>query len=162
MPQLDMSTFASQIFWLLVTFSVLFLIVAQRIVPTIHSILENRRQRLTNDLSQADKLRKEANEARQEYEYMLAKSRKEAGAILAKASQAIADQTAQRNAKLDDTLSRQIAESETRLRKTRQETKEKLEPIAVAVTSDIIKKLLDVSLSDNDIQNAIKQQNTAH
>ena len=42
MPQLDFSTYTSQVFWLIVTFSILFLLVWRVIAPKVTDALEAR------------------------------------------------------------------------------------------------------------------------
>lgn len=158
MPQLDVSTFASQIFWLIIAFSFLYVMVARRILPGIHEVLENRRRQLTNDLDRAEKLRKEAESVRQEYEHLLAKSRHDASNIVHKAMQDVADKSAQRHARLDETLAKQIAESEVRLKESRKKVVDQLEPVAVAVTADIIQRLLNNSVDESAIKEEISSR----
>ena len=65
MPQLDFATFASQIFWLVVTFGVLYLIMARSALPVIREVLQTRQTRIFEDLRKAEKLKEEAQEAKQ-------------------------------------------------------------------------------------------------
>ena len=60
MPQLDPSTFATQLVWLIITFLILYLILWKSALPRIASILQDRQERIDNDLEKAEKLKKEA------------------------------------------------------------------------------------------------------
>jgi len=53
MPQLDLSTFPSQIFWLAVFFVVLYLLMAKLAIPKIERVIDERRNRVENDLDKA-------------------------------------------------------------------------------------------------------------
>ena len=50
MPQLDFSTFANQIFWLVVTLVVIYLVLSKVALPRIASVLAERQGTITNDL----------------------------------------------------------------------------------------------------------------
>ena len=54
MPQLDFSTYGNQIFWLLVTLVVIYLILSRVALPRIAAILNERQGTITNDLAAAE------------------------------------------------------------------------------------------------------------
>ena len=60
LPQLDVQTYASQIFWLVVSFIVLYFLVAKVAMPRISEVLEERQERIEDDLDKAETLKKEA------------------------------------------------------------------------------------------------------
>ena len=68
MPQLDPTTFAPQLFWLVVTFVLLYLVMWKLVIPKIGEILQDRQIRIDNDLDKADHLKIEAEAAREAYE----------------------------------------------------------------------------------------------
>ncbi len=63
MPQFDSSTFASQVFWLTVTFVALYFVLARSVLPKIARVLEARQGRIDDDLERATHLEQEAKEA---------------------------------------------------------------------------------------------------
>lgn len=81
MPQLDLSTFAPQIVWLVLTFGVLYLIMARVALPRIANVIEGRRDRIANDLDEAERLRQESEAAIATYEAELAQARGKAHEI---------------------------------------------------------------------------------
>ena len=74
MPQLDSSTFASQLFWLTVTFIPLFIILWKVALPRIGTTIETRRARIEADLDKAAALRDDAVRALAEYEKSMARA----------------------------------------------------------------------------------------
>ncbi len=68
MPQLEIGDFAPQIVWLVITFVSLYLISWKLILPRIGDVLDAREERITDDLEEADKLKKAAEEALSTYE----------------------------------------------------------------------------------------------
>ena len=75
MPQLDPSSFGSQLFWLAITFSVLFLVLTYFILPRIGSTLEARQSRLQGDFDAAERMSEEAKQALEAYEEALSEAR---------------------------------------------------------------------------------------
>ncbi len=63
LPQMDTGTFPSQIFWLVVTFGLLFLVLWRITLPMIEGVIGDRRNRIEGDLGAAEKLRQQAAEA---------------------------------------------------------------------------------------------------
>ena len=53
MPQFDPSTFASQIFWLVIVFGALFWFMTKKAIPRMTQILETRAERIQGDLDRA-------------------------------------------------------------------------------------------------------------
>ena len=87
MPQFEPSSFASQIFWLVVSFGLLYLLMSKIALPRIADILEVRQDRIAADLDRAEALRREAEEARAAYELALSDARSEAQKLLENAAE---------------------------------------------------------------------------
>lgn len=82
MPQLDVSTFGNQIFWLMVTLVVIYFILSRVALPRIANVLSDRQSTITNDLSAAEALKAKAVEAEAAYNKALADARTQAQAIV--------------------------------------------------------------------------------
>ena len=82
MPQLNPLDWAPQIFWLILTFGVLYLLMVWVALPRIGGVIEKRANHIANDLAQADKLRRETEEAIAAYEQALAEAKQKAHAIV--------------------------------------------------------------------------------
>ena len=57
LPQLDPKWYPSQLFWLFLTYGVLYFAFSRNVLPGLSGIIENRRDHIKNDLDQAEKLR---------------------------------------------------------------------------------------------------------
>ena len=82
-PQIDPSTFATQIFWLIVAFVTLYWLLSRRALPRLTEVLEARQDRIAADLDEAERLRREAEAALTSYQAAIAKAQDEAHALLA-------------------------------------------------------------------------------
>ena len=114
MPQLDVSTFSSQIFWLIICFSVLYYLLSRKALPRISETLEARQDRIAADLDQAQRLRREAETALASYGAM-AEAQGRAQALLGEAQSRLQAEAATRQAELDQQLAGQLAEAEARI-----------------------------------------------
>lgn len=113
MPQLDFSTYGNQIFWLLVTLVVIFMILSRVALPRIAAILSERQGTITNDLAAAEDLKSKAQEAENAYNQALADARAEAQRIAAEARAEIQADLDAAIAKADADIAAKAAESET-------------------------------------------------
>ncbi len=115
MPQLDFSTFPNQIFWLLVTLTVIYFVLSRVALPRIGSTLANRKGTITADLSAADELKQKAVQAEKAYDEALATARGEAAKIIAANKADNAANLAKEIAKADATIAGKAAESAKRI-----------------------------------------------
>ncbi|HAA93387.1 MAG TPA: F0F1 ATP synthase subunit B', partial [Rhodospirillaceae bacterium] len=99
MPQLDPTFFPTQLFWLVVIFTLLFLIVWKVALPRIAGIRETRRTRIDTDLEKAGVLKEEAEGVLAAYEKSLAEATGKPQAV----HRSVADELlAERNRRLDE------------------------------------------------------------
>lgn len=115
MPQLDFSTFPNQIFWLLVTLVVIYLILTRVALPRIGSVLAERASKITNDLTAAEELKQKAVAAEAAYNEALVRARAEAARIVADAKAEIQKDLNAAIAKADAEIAAKSAESEKRI-----------------------------------------------
>jgi F-type H+-transporting ATPase subunit b len=112
MPQLDFSTWPNQIFWLLVTLVVIYLVLSRIALPRIGAVLADRKSTITNDLAAADELKQKAVEAEKAYNDALVSARTEAAKIIAAAKAEIQKDLDAATAKADAEIAARAAESE--------------------------------------------------
>lgn len=119
MPQLDFSTFPNQIFWLVVTLVVIYLILSRIALPRIGGVLAERKGTITNDLAAAEELKQKAVEAERAYNDALARARTEAAKIVAEARAEIQKDLDAATARADAEIAAKAAESEGRIAEIR-------------------------------------------
>jgi len=156
MPQLEqIATFPSQVFWLVVSFAVLFVIMWRVAVPRISDALEARQKRIDDNLERAAEFKKEAEAAIEAYEKSLAEARAEAQSVIAEANAKLADVIAQREAELGEKLAAQIAASEASIAKAVESAMENLRDVAVEVAVSATERLVGEAPADADAQAAV-------
>jgi F-type H+-transporting ATPase subunit b len=163
LPQLDIETYASQIFWLIVTFIVLYFLVAKIAMPRIAEVLEGRQERIEDDLDKAETLKKEAYLVRVEYEKALSSAREEAHEATRRAQEEIAKHGAEVEALANQKVANMLKDAEDRIDAARTEVSSKKETVtdtleqnvARDIIGDTVKKLVGIDVSSEDVNEAI-------
>ncbi|MFO1242546.1 MAG: hypothetical protein U1E36_05015 [Rickettsiales bacterium] len=156
MPQLDPSSFASQLFWLTVTFITLYLIISRSALPRIHDVLEKRRQRIQFDLSQAEEMTEQAEAARIAFEKQQTESRARSAEMIAAAQKDAEKQLAEEQAKLDAELNKKLGEAAKTLSAKRAELRSAMLPVAEELTQAIVEKIAGVKPNGDKVRALVK------
>src|SRR5215472_16900867 len=135
MPQLDVTTFVPQLFWLAVTFIALLLLMSRVALPRVGRALDARRQRLDLDLARAAELRAEAEAVVAAYQKTLAAARAEAQAAMKETAERLAAEAAERQGQLAASLAQDIAAAERRIRAAKAGALEDIRGVAVEIAS---------------------------
>lgn len=130
MPQLDFTTFPSQIFWLIVALVALYYILSRIALPKITGAIEERHDAIEDDLERAAAFKRRAQEAEQAYEAALAAAKVKAQAIAAEARAAMQKQVDAAIAKADADIAARAAESERRIAEIRDSAMASVEAVA--------------------------------
>ena len=138
MPQLDPSTFGSQLFWLLVCFGALYLVLSFIVVPRISKTLATRAETLESDLAAAETFRSEAETALQAYEDALAEARGRALALAQEMRAEVQAETDRQKAELDANLAEQAAAADVALMAARDADMAGLKDAAADLVGDIM------------------------
>lgn len=154
-PPFDASTFASQLFWLAITFGFFYWFISKTISPRIGEILETRQDRIAQDLAKAQDLSDETNAAIAAYEQELATAKGNANEIAQKArDKAKAEAEAERT-KVDDDLNAKLVEAEKRIADIRTKAMGEVNTIAEDTTAEIIGRLIGGKVTKADLAKAI-------
>ena len=156
LPQLDVTTWPSQIFWLIVLFAIGYVIMSRIVTPRIGSVLEERRKRLDDDLAKAREASEDAAKIRAGYEETLETARAEAAAY-AKEAAAKATQSAEAaNAKLSKKLATKAQAAEAKLSKARAEAMESLNAVAVEAAIAATQQLTGIKATKAQAEKTVK------
>jgi F-type H+-transporting ATPase subunit b len=158
LPQLDITTWPSQLFWLIVTFVIGYILISSLVAPSISSVLENRSTKISNDLETAKKAQDNAKEVYTSYEESLSEARSQAAIAAAKALEEAKAETASRDAAINKKLAASAKKAEARLSKMRDEALSSLEDLATETSQKIIAELTPVKVT----KAVVKKHVTAH
>ena len=141
MPQLCFDWFPNQIFWLVITLVVIFLVLSRVALPRIAAILAERQGTITNDLAAAEDLKAKAVEAEEAYNKALADARSEAQRIAAEARAEIQSGLDDAIAKADAEIAAKAAESEKAIAEIRAGALESIQVVAKDTAAELVTAL---------------------
>jgi F-type H+-transporting ATPase subunit b len=155
MPQLDITTFSNQIFWLVVSIVVLYFIMSRVALPRIAAVLADRRGTITSDIAAAEEFKLKAQEAEKAYTRALDEARSEANRIIEAAKAEMQAELNAQIARADAEISAKAAESERRIREIRDNAVSMVTEVSKDVTADIL-SVFDVQADANTVGAAIE------
>lgn len=155
MPQFDLSTAPSQIFWLVVIFVLFYLVMWRLVLPRMTSVMETRQRKIDDDLARAERLRNEAAAVLADYEKTLAGARGEAGRLMKEASDAAAKEQAERMAAFNAELAIRTGEAEGRIQTAVAQAESNLRSIAAEAAQQVTAKLLGRDVPRDQIEAAL-------
>ena len=155
MPQLEVDTYASQIFWLVLTFIVLFFVLWRVALPQIREILDNRQRRIDQDLERAAALRDEAKGVIDAYEVELAKARAGAREELAAAAEGAAAEAARKQEALNERLTQELEAAEGRIVVARDAALQNVRDLAGELAAAAAKRLGGIDADTASVGSAV-------
>jgi F-type H+-transporting ATPase subunit b len=157
MPQLDLSTFPSQIFWLVVVFSILYVLMARVGLPRVGAMIEARKTRIAGDLDRAAQMKAEAEAVMAAYERSLADARAQAQTTLKEAMERFAVVAADRQRQAMQKLAVETTAAEKRIAEAKTQALAGLRAVAVDVARATTRKLVGVEIEESAAGAAVDQ-----
>lgn len=154
-PPFETSSFPSQIFWLALTFGVLYLFMSRMILPRIGGAIDRRADTITQDLEEASRMSDRASAAQQSLEKELAEARAKSRATAAKAKADIEAEVAAETAKVEADVDARIAKAAASIADVQAAAMKNVEEVASTTAAAIVNKLIGVEVSSDDAAKAV-------
>jgi F-type H+-transporting ATPase subunit b len=155
-PPFNSQTFASQFVWLVITFALLYVVMAKVALPRVGSIIAQRQKRIDDDLAQANTFKTQSDAAIAAYEKALADARARAQAIAGDMRDKQITEGAATRKKLEDQLNVKLAEAEKAIAATKQAAMANVRNIAADAAKAIVERLIGTVPTDSAIDAAVK------
>ena len=158
MPQIAQidATFASQLFWLVITFGIIFVVIGLGMVPKISGTVEARDKRISDDLEAAEHARLAADETEEAYRLQTDQNRAEALKVTQAAKAASALETERKVKAADAELNQRIGEAETRVRAATDAALADIDTVAAEAAQEMVAKLSGAQVSREQAVQAVK------
>ena len=155
-PPFDPSHFASQLFWLALTFGAFYFFISRIALPQIGGVLETRATRIAKDLDEANAMKAQADAALAAYEQSLATARINSNEIAGKAREAAKTDAEATRTRIEAGLAGQMQEAEKRIGDIKAKAMSNLNGIAEDTASAIVSQLFGGKFDKADIAAAVK------
>ena len=154
-PPFDTTTFASQLFWLVITFAFLFVVMWRVAGPKINAAITNRRSTINGAIAEAGRAKAEAEAAGAAYEKALADARARGNALAEQTRQALNAEIAKAKAQADAQAQAAMAAAEARIAETRESAKAHVKTAARDAAIAIVERLTGDKVSAEDATAAL-------
>ena len=157
MPQFNPEVFWPQLVWLVITFGVLYLIMARNALPRIANVIEERRDRIADDLDQAEQLKLKTEEAIATYEQALAEARAKAHGIAQEARDKLNAEMEEERAVAEKEMAEKTAEAEARIRESGEAALKHVNEIAATTAESIVEAMTGDKATKAEVTAAIRK-----
>ena len=151
MPQLNPEFWVSQIFWLTLTFGILYITLSKIILPKISANLELRKSQIQENIEAAEKQREESESKLKEYEDIILKSKFEAINIFKETREKVLKDINAKKETLENQINEEVKKAEREINDLKKTAPEKINKIAVETSSEILKKLMGAEVNNSSI-----------
>ena len=151
MPQLNPEFWVSQIFWLTLTFGILYVVLSKLILPKISNNLESRKSQILENIEAAEKQREDSEAKLEEYEEIISKSKLEAKNTFDQAKEKVLKDINAKKEVLDKQIDDEIVKAEQEIKAFQNSAPDKINKIAIETSSELIRKLIDTDVNNSSI-----------
>ena len=156
LPQLDLNTYPSLMFWSIISLIIGFALMKYLVTPNIKSILNSRETSIQNDLVKAKTSNQESEKIKQSIiksqEDIKSKSQKIISDAILESKQSIEKKEKEISAKLE----LKVSEAEKKIIDTQNTVINDVINVAEEITADVVKKFTDIKYDKSNVKKAIK------
>ena len=151
MPQLNPEFWISQIFWLTITFGILYIVLSKLILPKISANLETRKSQILENIEAAEKQRKDSEKKIKEYDDVINNSKIEAKNYFNQAREKILKDINLKKETLNKEINEEIIKAESEIKNFMDKAPEKVNKIAIETSADLIQQLISADVNNSSI-----------
>ncbi|MEM6649144.1 MAG: F0F1 ATP synthase subunit B' [Pseudomonadota bacterium] len=155
LPQLNTETFASQVFWMLIVFALLYFLCAKVFLPRLGNIIEERRNRIADDYDQAADFKRQAEAAEEAYNHALADAKANAAQIAAETKASLDAETREMEAETDTQLEADLTAAEDRIAQSAARASTAIREAATETTKAVVSAMIDETPSTETVEAAL-------
>ena len=156
MPQLDPRYWASQAFWLILVFSILYISIAKFYLPKIKKNLDDRENKIKEDLDEANKLKNLSEKKIKEYEIILENSKKEVTKILLESKNILNKDIQNKKNSMEKEIDNEISKAQKEILQLKKSSINSINNISQEIASNIIEKMSGDKLNESSIKAVVE------
>jgi len=155
MPQLNPEFFLSQLFWLVISFTFLFLFLWRISLPRIGSVLEKRASKINEDIKIAKQYQAEAEEIQNTIDTQLKETKIETALLIKSATTNLQDHATKELEKLDQTLNLKLEEASEIIEENKNKSLIKVNEQIHEITKLTLSKITNIQINEDDIKDVV-------
>ena len=155
MPQLDPTYWASQAFWLILIFTTLYLALSNLFIPKIKDSIDNRENKIKDDLDEAQKLKNLAEQRLKEYELSIESAKKEVQKIIFESKKKLNLEIQNKKKKFEEEMEVEIKNAEKEIENLKKECLKNISTISEEMASKVIEQISGEPMNQSSVKAAI-------
>jgi len=155
MPQLDPTYWSSQAFWLILIFALLYLALSKIFLPKIKNNIDDREDKIKDDVDEAQKLKSVAEQKLIEYETTIENAKKEVQKILFVSKNKLSSDMQDKKKKIEKELELELKSAEQEIKNLKKESVTDITNISEEMTSKVIEMISGEPLNKSSVEAAV-------
>jgi F-type H+-transporting ATPase subunit b len=155
MPQLDPTYWASQAFWLILIFTTLYLVLANLFIPKIKNSIDNRENKIKDDLDEAQKLKNLAEQKLKEYELSIENAKKDVQKIIFESKNKLNVEIQNKKKKIENEIDIEIKSAEKEIKNLKKDSLKSISTISEEMASKVIEQISGEPMNQSSVKAAI-------
>ena len=157
MPQLDPKYWASQAFWLILVFVILYISLSKFYLPKIKSNLDNRENKIKEDLENANKFKEQSEAKLKEYGLILDKAKKEVNKIHFDSKTALDKDIQSKKEVIEKEIEKEILKAQKEISELKKNSISSIQNISENITANIIENISGDKLNESSVKSAVEE-----
>ena len=156
MPQLDPKYWASQAFWLILIFTILYISIAKFYLPKIKNNLDDRENKIKDDVDDANKFKELSESKFKEYEKILANAKKEVIKIQIDSKNILDKDIQSKKVSMEKEIENELSKAQKEIDELKKNSIDDIQKISENITSSIIENFLGDKLNESSVKAAVE------
>ena len=157
MPQLDPKYWASQAFWLILVFVILYISLSKFYLPKIKSNLDNRENKIKEDLENANKFKEQSEAKLKEYGLILDKAKKEVNKIHFDSKTALDKDIQSKKEVIEKEIEKELLKAQKEISELKKNSISSIQNISENITANIIENISGDKLNESSVKSAVEE-----
>ena len=156
MPQLDPTYWASQGFWLILIFTVLYISISKFYLPKIKDNLDNRENKIKEDLENANKFKEQSEAKLKEYEIILENAKKEVSKIHFESKNILDKEIQSKKDMIEKEIEKELVKAQKDITELKKNSISSIQKISENIAANIIENISGEKLNESSIKAAVE------
>ena len=152
MPQLDPTYWASQAFWLILVFTILYISISKFFLPKIKDNLDNRENKIKEDLENANKFKEQSEAKIKEYDVILENAKKEVAKIHFESKNILDKDIQSKKKTMEKEIEKEILKAQEEITELKKNSISSIQSISGSIVSNIIENISGDKLNESSIK----------
>ena len=155
MPQLDPTYWASQAFWLILIFTLLYFTLSKMFIPKIKESIDDRENKIKDSLDEAQKLKSHAEEKLKVYEITIEDAKKEVHKIIFESKNKLNYEIQDNKKKIEKEIELEIKKAEQEIENLKKDSLISISTISEEMASKVIEQISGEPMNQSSVKAAI-------